>query len=217
MDCNGRVWKMKSELRPAKTWLGSDLPGNSLRFLRIPWDLLGIPWDCLRVFRRFLRISLGILQDSLGFPFGYQQRRMYCLRLSATNSTPFAPDKCAPVCQFPGVCQLPTAKGSVRARHLFLLSELRQHLLPELRQHLFMLAELRQHVVVGHSLSQPEVVKIIRFGFESKKGTTHCNVFAHGLTLRRFIRFKCILARSLTTLETCTYTTAIDYAAEAWG
>ena len=48
--------------------------------------------------------------------------------------------------------------------------------------------------VVGHSLSQPEVVKSIRFGFESKKGTTYCNVFAIGLTLRRFIRFKCILA-----------------------
>ena len=117
MDRNGRVWKMKSELRPAKTWLGSDLPRNSLRFLRIPWDLLGIPWDCLRVFRRFLRISLGILQDSLGFPFGYQQRRMYCLRRSATNSTLFAPDKYAPACQFPGVCQLPTAKGPVQARH----------------------------------------------------------------------------------------------------
>ncbi len=49
-------------------------------------------------------------------------------------------------------------------------------------------------LVVGHSLSQPEVVKSIRFGFESKKGTTYCNVFAIGLTLRRFIRFKCSLA-----------------------
>ena len=48
--------------------------------------------------------------------------------------------------------------------------------------------------VVGHSLSQPEVVKSIRFGFESKKGTTYRNVFAIGLTLLRFIRFGCILA-----------------------
>ncbi len=48
--------------------------------------------------------------------------------------------------------------------------------------------------VAGHSLSRSEVVENTRFGFESTKGTTYCNVFAIGLILRRFIGPKCILA-----------------------